>query len=115
MLEICYKINSFFLAEEEEEEPPEPVFVRAGANVSLPCAPIEGPTLSLTWWKDYRKIVEVHEEETTVWEAEPHVNLLSDALLLRDVVYGDSADYQCQINGEQRTSLRLLVQGKHFA
>ncbi|XP_015928066.1 putative receptor-type tyrosine-protein phosphatase mosPTP-1 isoform X2 [Parasteatoda tepidariorum] len=99
-----------YFIEEEEEEPPEPVFVRAGANVSLPCSPNEGPIRTLTWWKDYRKIVEVHDEQTVLWEAEPHVNLLSDALYLQNVVYADSADYQCQINDEQRASLRLLVQ-----
>lgn len=97
--------------EEEEEEPPEPVFVRAGANVSLPCSPTEGPVISLKWWKEYRMIAEVHDEQTTVWEAEPHVNLIGDTLFLRNVIYSDSADYQCQINGEERTSLRLLVQG----
>ncbi|XP_054721502.1 tyrosine-protein phosphatase 99A-like [Uloborus diversus] len=98
--------------EEPEEDPPEPVFVRAGANVTLPCTGgIEStPVRSLFWWKDYRKIVEVHDEQTTVWEAEPHLNLLGEALFLRNVVYSDSADYQCQINGEQRSALRLLVQ-----
>ncbi|GIX83694.1 hypothetical protein CEXT_398171 [Caerostris extrusa] len=102
----------FFSAEEgEEEELPEPIYVRAGANVSLPCPPAEGPpVLTLTWWKDYTKIVEVHEEQTTLWEAEPHIDLMSDALFLRNVVYGDSANYQCQINEEQRASIRLLVQ-----
>lgn len=93
---------------------PEPVYVRAGANVSLPCPAGEGSARSLTWWKDYRKIVEVNDEQTTLWEAEPHVNMLSDALFLRNVVYGDSADYQCTVNDEARATLRLLVQGNYI-
>ncbi|XP_055926868.1 tyrosine-protein phosphatase 99A-like isoform X1 [Argiope bruennichi] len=110
LLGVAVRADYFSAEEGEEEELPEPVFVRAGANVSLPCAPTEGPVRSLIWWKEYRKIVEVHDEQTTLWEAEPHINLLSDALFLRNVVYSDSADYQCQINDEQRASIRLLVQ-----
>ncbi|GBL79853.1 hypothetical protein AVEN_28919-1 [Araneus ventricosus] len=110
LLGVAVRADYFSAEEGEEEELPEPVFVRAGANVSLPCAPTEGPVRSLIWWKEYRKIVEVHDEQTTLWEAEPHINLLSDALFLRNVVYSDSADYQCQINDEHRASLRLLVQ-----
>ncbi|XP_023221800.1 tyrosine-protein phosphatase 99A-like isoform X2 [Centruroides sculpturatus] len=92
------------------------VYVRAGNNATLPCTAAGNAEVvgRLEWWKEYKKIVELREDRRTVWEAEPHVSLLQDsyALYLQPVIYEDSGEYRCVVDGRRNNdgTVRLFVQ-----
>ncbi|XP_076351055.1 putative receptor-type tyrosine-protein phosphatase mosPTP-1 isoform X2 [Tachypleus tridentatus] len=92
------------------------LYVRAGRNVTILCAPAEDVSLvkHLEWWKEDSKIAEIIGEKVVVWEAKAHVGLQPNtyALRFRNVVYKDSGEYQCIVNDKKTRKgiTRLFVQ-----